>query len=710
MSLTETSYGQPFPRKQAQLLVELLVRQDAALRCVLTGRRREGKSDLLRQLQAALFEKADGPMPFRYVFEPRRDAAAMARHFAASFCQQMRSFGMRQEEMLGEPLARLEKELERPGLPLALTELGREFLSLPPADQLEFAAALPAQFAYREGRPLCLLFDDAEVLETHPEFLSYLNESRLSWLLTGRNSQLQRIAASHSWSMIPLDPFTLPEALSLAEDRCRQFELPFSPQAWEDWFELAGTFPCWVHQLIEAAVVAGQALDSTEALGRIYVQGLASGSLGRWMLGRWQKVFSPSAHAQDRERQVNGSQSTAEKTFPDGKEQLKVAAQLIQTSGVGSGSGDFPPALWDGLVMEDWAENTAHGPVVRLERIERDWLELALSAANSGRDRAQAGFLQAFLLRAEGVRQWRQAGVPLTELRENLLRLPHSDLTPPASARGSKELRLPAVCSIAMERTTAAELYWCYGFRAGWPEERRDRPEAACLYLIALCRQEPTAAEVKQWSRRLQEEMRSLPVLGGAEKATGSGLGPRYELWLALPKGAALAAVAGERRMRWEGLARLLEENGPPSAETLPPLLELQQSENQTRLSELEARAQWLEEELATAREQFRQETTQPHLAGRTREAEMPPPPPQPMPSRSVDEPASRMALSLSLLQASADLLALHSQNDPAVLESVREIQRRSQQLADALREQEEKLDPEGSSRRSAEPPSAPES
>jgi len=85
-------------------------------------------------------------------------------------------------------------------------------------------------------------------------------------------------------------------------------------------------------------------------------------------------------------------------------------------------------------------------------------------------------------------------------------------------------------------------------------------------------------------------------------------------------------------------------------------------------------------------------------------------PPPQPMPSRSVDEPASRMALSVSLLQASADLLALHSQNDPAMLESVREIQRRSQQLADALREQEQKLDPEGSSRRSAEPPSAPES
>ncbi|MBI4479251.1 MAG: hypothetical protein HY651_04435 [Acidobacteria bacterium] len=696
MSLTETSYGQPFPRRQAQLLVELLTRQDSALRSVLTGRRREGKSDLLRQLQSALFEKADGPMPFRYVFEPRRDAAAMARHFAASFCQQMRSFGMRQEEMLGEPLARLEKELERPGLPLALTELGREFLSLPPADQMEFAAALPAQFAYREGRPLCLLLDDADVLNSRPEFLSYLNDSRLSWLITGRNSQLQGIAASHSWSIIRLVPFTLPEALSLAEDRCRQFELPFAPQAWENWFELAGTSPCWVHQLIEAAVVASQALNSTEALGRIYVRELASGSLGSWMQGRWQKVFS--------------GQSAAEKTFPDGKEQRKVAEQLIQASGVGSGSGDFPPGLLEVLGVEDWAQDTPLGPVVRLERIERDWLELALSAANIGSDRAQAGFLQAFLLRAEGVRQWRQAGVPLTELKENLLQLPHSGLTAAASTRGSKELRLPAVCSIAMERTAAAELYWCHGFRAGWPEERRDRPEAACLYLIALCRQEPTGAEVKQWSRRLQEEIRSLPVLGGAEKASGTGLGPRYELWLALPKGASLAAVAGERRLRWEGLSRLLEEKGPPSAETLPPLLELQRSENQARLSELEARAQWLEEELATAREQFRQESSQPDLAGRTRETEMPSPQPLPMTSRPVDEPGARMALSVSLLQASADLLALQSQNDPAVLESVREIQRRSQQLADALREQEERLNPESSSRRSAEPPSAPES
>jgi len=674
MSLVLTSYGRPFPRRQAQLLVELLIRQDSALRSILAGRRRDGKSDLLGQIQAALFEKADGPMPFRYAFEPRRDPASLARHFMASFCQQMRAFGMRQQEMLGESLALLERELERPGLPLALTELGRDFLSLPPEDQLEFAAALPAQFAFREGRSLCLLLDDAENLHASPAFLSYHSDPRLSWLITGRLPQLQRMAAERAWSHVVLQPFTQPEALSLAEDRCRQFEVPFSQQAWENWFEMAGTSPWWVCQLIESAVLASQPLESTESLGRTYLRELSSGGIGRWMEGRWQKVFAKAA--------------SGEKTSADGKERIRIAEQLLQGNASGPVSAAVPPDIWESLVAEQWVENAPLGQVVRLEMIERDWLELAVSTVNSGLERARAEFLQAFLLRAEGVRQWRQMGSQLREIRENLLQLPQSG-SPASAVRSGKELRLFTVCSIRTERTNTAELFWCYGFRPGSTEERRDRPEGACLYLIAFCRQEPTAAEVKQWSKRLQEEARALPVVGSAEKAASGnpGLEPRYELWLALPRGASLVAVAGEQRMRWEALERLLKETAGQRFEgALPPMPQHAQSENQARLIELEARAQWLEEELATARELFRKESsTLPHV-GRTSESG----PAQPEPVPDAADHASQLSLSVNLLLASADVLALYSQNHPAemdlgLVDAVRVIQRRAQKLADAL-------------------------
>jgi hypothetical protein len=75
-----------------------------------------------------------------------------------------------------------------------------------------------------------------------------------------------------------------------------------------------------------------------------------------------------------------------------------------------------------------------------------------------------------------------------------------------------------------------------------------------------------------------------------------------------VPKGASLSAVAGEVRLRWETLSRLLEEHAERGTSQKVPAPGGVAPQN--RLRELEARAQWLEEELATAREQFRVEAS----------------------------------------------------------------------------------------------------
>ena len=234
-------------------------------------------------------------------------------------------------------------------------------------------------------------------------------------------------------------------------------------------------------------------------------------------------------------------------------------------------------------------------------------------------------------------------------------------------------------------------MYWCYGFRPGWPAERRDRPEAGCLYLIALCRQEPSASETKQWSRWLQEEARSLPLMGVTEKSSPASLAPRYELWLALPRGASLTPVTGERRMSWEDLAQLLQQTSAQIATTPSSDVPQGRGENPARLSELEARAQWLEDELVTAREQFRRQTSRNLVVDRSAEHE-------PLPAESshpaagfARELADQLALSVNLLLDTAALLALQSQSDPQALEAIRDIQRRTEKLADTLRLQEDR-------------------
>ncbi|HWP84369.1 MAG TPA: hypothetical protein VNN17_04225, partial [Terriglobia bacterium] len=261
-------------------------------------------------------------------------------------------------------------------------------------------------------------------------------------------------------------------------------------------------------------------------------------------------------------------------------------------------------------------------------------------------------------------------------IRTGLLALPG------LTAGEARSPRLPELCSVAVERTATAELYWCYGFRAGWPRERRDRPEAACLYLIALCRWEPADSEVKQWNRRLQEEARSLPVQAAMEGAASAGLGPRYELWLALPRGASMAAVAGELRMWWEELAGLLGGKSLPLAEAASAPALAERRPNQSRLEELETRAHWLEEELAMAREQFRRETRKNLLAARPSPAGEAPP----AAAGEAAADSARLALLLHMLQVVTELLGSHARNQPAASESLQEIRRWADQMAELLR------------------------
>ena len=157
--------------------------------------------------------------------------------------------------------------------------------------------------------------------------------------------------------------------------------------------------------------------------------------------------------------------------------------------------------------------------------------------------------------------------------------------------------------------------------------------------------------------------------------------------------------------MRWEELARSLEEKGQHAAATLPPMQHLQRAESQARLSELEARAQWLEEELATAREQFRKESIQLPPERTLQQAESL----ETASGGGARDPAARLALTANLLLASANLLAHDSHIDPAVLESVRGIQRRAQNLADVLRAQARAPSPEGAPWRTENPPRSTE-
>jgi hypothetical protein len=352
------------PRRQAERLLRVITHdwtpEGLAFQCVLIGNRRAGNSDLLRQLHALLFDRAEGPIPFYYSFSAAPDPAAVPRHFFATLCQQVRAFLMRQEEMLTEPVEGLEQELDRAGLPLALTELARRFLALDGPRQLQFAATLGAQFVHQEGRQLCLLLDDASALPPDSPFFSGLESPQLCWLVAGRSSFLSRVAGARAWNIVRLDPFSRNEAVVVANKISAALGVEFSAEAWERWCDVAGTSPWPISVLIGAAAASGQTIACIEDLGRIYVQELASGTLGNWLASRF------------------------EAAIPDRRERVTAAARLASFAkgrAVAAGALELDSALWDGLIAEDWAEESAAGPRILLDQAEstlkRDWLMLA---------------------------------------------------------------------------------------------------------------------------------------------------------------------------------------------------------------------------------------------------------------------------------------------------------------------------------------------
>ena len=512
------------PRRQAERLVELISRDGSGFRAVLLGKRGEGKTDLLRQVHRGLFQGAEGPIPFFYVFQPGRDEAGVARHFFASFCQQVRAFLMRQEELLWEPIAHLERELERPGLPLSLSELGRHFQTAPGGYELELAAGLPLQFAHLERRPVCLLLDEVQTLPRNSPFFAALRAADFCWLLTGREPFVARMAGENSWPLARLDKFSTTEAFWLSEKRCQESGLPFSREPWELWLAIAGTSCRLLDSLADAAATAGQTLESVEDLGRVYARELANGSLGNWLKARW------------------------EAAVPDRRERGRAAEFLAATARAdfAASASALPPELWNGLVAEEWAEETPAGPRLSLSPVERDWLDWVTACATVPQERAEARLLQSFLTRAQQQRSRLPGEEAVPVLRERLLRLPETGF-PNSWEREGEQIPLPRIHSVVCERAGTAELFWCYGF---WKDLGM---ESAGVLLLALCQEIPSTAQLQRWRQQLEVEARDL-LPGAPRNRASEGYSA---LWLLLPPGAPLTPEGSERRLSWEAFLRL---------------------------------------------------------------------------------------------------------------------------------------------------------
>ncbi len=346
--------GAPAPRRQAERLLQSILQESPPLRAVLWGRRGEGKTDLLRQLYARLFDARDGPIPFLYTFRQESEQTA-ARRFVAAFCRQVQAYLLRQQRWLWEPAGGFGNPGEPVALPPSLIRLVQNFLALPAQEQLDDAASLPERFANLAGQPLCLLLDDIQVLDRGSPFLGAVDSPQVSCIRSGRYASALRLAGEASWPLIALEPFSGEEALQLAEKSCRETRVGFEKEIWEEWFQMAGPSPLLLRFLVHAAAVSGQPLHSAEHLGAVYLQDLTSGTLGNWLATRLQQAVP---HRQER----------------------AMVCQFLE--GVSGGvAAREPPSwseeVWEGLIAEEWAEATRRGPVIQLDPVQQDWLSLA---------------------------------------------------------------------------------------------------------------------------------------------------------------------------------------------------------------------------------------------------------------------------------------------------------------------------------------------
>ncbi|MBI4461140.1 MAG: ATP-binding protein [Acidobacteria bacterium] len=524
-------------RPQANRFVGKIVPEGSAFRGVLLASRGEGKTDFLRQVHAHLFDMPEGPIAFLFDFPREAQEDTLARLFLASFCQQVRAFLMRREELLWEPASPLEQELERPGLPLSLTELLRTFLNVPAASRAAFAATFPAQFASREKRPVCLLFDDAERLDRSSPFFAGMNSPELCWFLTGQQPFLRSLAGERMWPVLHLEPFTPEAGLGLAEMKCRESGLAFSAQAWTEWFEVAGTSPWLVAGMVQAAASGQHLMGSIEEVGRVYVQELDNGTLGNSLATRWQQAI------------------------PDRRYRWRVAQVLSDLINRGLTRLDaslFPAEICDGLVREEWVEENATGLSLRLSTAEQDWLWLTLARASGGSAvRSQARALQTFLFRAGQNRQRRQDHL-LYAIRQRILELPNVSRPALVEWEGAA-IPMPRVCSVTLDRAGSAELFWCYGFLA----LSAGKTDSPCIFLIVLCEVVPSPEDIRAWRRQLEQEARLLPA------ATAMATAP--ELWVVGPPDASLVSGGPERLFSWESFLFLLESDRASASQ--PPMV-----------------------------------------------------------------------------------------------------------------------------------------
>lgn len=530
-----------YPRPQAERIVRIITQEGFGFRGVLLGKWGEGKTDLLRQVQSRLFEKAEGPIPFFLSFPENREDAALAHYFFAAFCQQARAFLMRQEEMLWEPVAGLERELERAGLPLSLTELARQFLALTPAHQLEFAASLPAHFADRELRPLCLLFDDAQALHPASPFLRALDSPHLSWLLAGRQNHLARIAGAMAWPLVRLDSFSSENALAVAKQSCHAAGTEFFPEAWKQLLQIAGTSPWLISSLIAAAAIQQQPLDSVEQLARVYIRELASGTLGNWLARRF------------------------ERAIPDRRQRaiaIEFLASVAKTGARSAAAESLPAEVWEGLISEEWAEESIEGPRILLDTLQRDWLSLVAARAGDPSERAEARLLLTALLRVEEEKEHPETARFSAVIHQRLLDLPQAGFPEFFTWEGQK-IRLPKIFSVCTEAEATAELFWCYGFY----EENQEFPKTPVVLLIAVCDESPTDGQLQKWHRQLESEARLVLPPKAPPSIFRHGLSPLQELWVAVPPGTSLAPTASERRFSWETFFRLAVQARTPDHE-----------------------------------------------------------------------------------------------------------------------------------------------